>query len=359
MWPGCSPIYLLLVPSGSASNWDGYCELADGRIGSATIEAVTGKIESSPQLLGSPWPQPQPSVSLPNSLDLGCIAHAFNMSATLTPPGSPTYAEAAELFRSMKVPPAFGPPNTQNRIGPLTEAQHIQVTDVQPVVIRAPSMELRGGQYVVTGPPREQSVLTEQQKCMLGKEGWLLEFEYQMPAGISPNQTRFRAFVRREWLKQKNLEVTDYYSKPTDSLVAESADRLLARLAANISVSEAVTRLPEEFQQLYEEAQGKVGTLTEVLGGQCVVAGYCPAKFVCVGCAGNVPDPARRASVEQKMSWALEQADVTTREGLPLEAERMRQLARDCAVMLREMDQIDAYRRDEQRAAFVSIDSIH
>lgn len=162
-----------------------------------------------------------------------------------------------------------------------------------------------------------------------------------------------------EWLKQKNLEVTDYYSKPTDSLIAESADRLLARLAANISVSEAVTRLPEEFQQLYEEAQGKVGTLTEVLGGQCVVAGYCPAKFVCVGCAGNVPDPARRASVEQKMSWALEQADVTTREGLPLEAERMRQLARDCAVMLHEMDQIDAYRRDEQRAAFVSIDSIH
>jgi len=34
-----------------------------------------------------------------------------------------------------------------------------------------------------------------------------------------------------QWLKQKNLDVTDYYSQPTESMVAEAADRYLSRVA--------------------------------------------------------------------------------------------------------------------------------
>jgi len=75
------------------------------------------------------------------------------------------------------------------------------------------------------------------------------------------------------WLHQKNLGVTDYYSKPTESMVAEASDLFLSRVAAQINVSEAVLRSPDELQQLYKEARGKAGTLADVIGGQCVSHG--------------------------------------------------------------------------------------
>lgn len=157
-----------------------------------------------------------------------------------------------------------------------------------------------------------------------------------------------------EWLKQKSLDVTDYYSKPTESMVGEAADQFLTRTAAHVRVAEAVRRTPQELQKLYEDARGKVGTLSEVIGGHCVSHGFCAAKFACVGCAAKVPDPAKRNQVERHKQWALMQVDFTTQEGLYPEAERMKQLVRDCETELSEMDQIDAYRRDEVRVARVN-----
>ena len=154
-----------------------------------------------------------------------------------------------------------------------------------------------------------------------------------------------------EWLKQKNLDVTDYYSEPTDAMVADAADRYLARIAAHVHVGEAVRRSPGELRELYEAARGKVGTLAEVIGGHCVSHGYCAAKFACAGCAGKVPDPAKRHQVERHRAWAQGQVTLATDDGLYPEAERMKQLIRDCDTELQEMDQIDAYRRDEARAA--------
>ena len=52
------------------------------------------------------------------------------------------------------------------------------------------------------------------------------------------------------WLHQKNLRVTDYYSQPTESMVAEASDVFLSRVAAQINVSEAVLRSPDELLQL-------------------------------------------------------------------------------------------------------------
>ena len=118
------------------------------------------------------------------------------------------------------------------------------------------------------------------------------------------------------WLHQKNLTITDYYSQPTESMVAEASDLFLSRVAAQINVSEAVLRSPEELQRLYEEAQGKAGTLADVIGGQCVSHGYCAAKFACVGCAGKVPDPAKRNQIEKHKQWASLQVDYATQEVL-------------------------------------------
>jgi integrase len=59
-----------------------------------------------------------------------------------------------------------------------------------------------------------------------------------------------------QWLKQKNLDVTDYYSQPTESMVAEAADRYLSRVAVAIHVHKAVQCSPQELQKLYHEARG-------------------------------------------------------------------------------------------------------
>ena len=159
-----------------------------------------------------------------------------------------------------------------------------------------------------------------------------------------------------EWLKQKNLDVTDYYSQPTDTMVADAADRYLARIAAHVQVGDAVRRSPTELRELYAAARGKVGTLAEVIGGHCVSHGFCAAKFACVGCAGKVPDPAKRHQVERHRTWAQAQVALATDDGLYPEAERMKQLVHDCDTELHEMEQIDGYRRDEAREAHIHAD---
>src|SRR5215471_19200525 len=138
-------------------------------------------------------------------------------------------------------------------------------------------------------------------------------------------------------------------------MVAEASDLFLSRIAARIDVGEAVLRSPDELQQLYESARGKAGTLADVIGGQCVSHGYCAAKFACVGCAGKVPDPAKRYQIEKHKQWALLQVDYATQEGLHPEAERMKQLMRDCDNELAEMDLIETYRRDERREVSIQI----
>ena len=157
------------------------------------------------------------------------------------------------------------------------------------------------------------------------------------------------------WLHQKNLEVTEYYSKPTESMLAEASDLYLARIATQINVHEAVLRSPEELLRIYESARGKAGTLADVIGGQCVSHGYCAAKFACVGCPGKVPDPAKRHQIERHKEWALLQVGYATQEGLRPEAERMKQLVRDCDDELAEMDLIESYRKDERRGVSIQI----
>jgi hypothetical protein len=158
------------------------------------------------------------------------------------------------------------------------------------------------------------------------------------------------------WLHQKNVDVTDYYSKPTESMIAEAADIFLARVASQVDVHHAVLRSPEELRTLFEEARGKAGTLAEVIGGHCVSHGYCAAKFACVGCAGKVPDPAKRYQIERHRQWALDQVDFATQEGLYPETARMQQLVRECDNELQEMELIDRYRRDEEREVTIQVD---
>ena len=84
-----------------------------------------------------------------------------------------------------------------------------------------------------------------------------------------------------------------YYARPTKQQVVEAAELLFVD---RIDVAAEAVRHPDEIGQLLRDAEGQIGALSEVLGGTCVVGNMCPAKFACVGCAGNAPDPNRRAS---------------------------------------------------------------
>ena len=154
--------------------------------------------------------------------------------------------------------------------------------------------------------------------------------------------------VVAELLHQKNVDVTKYYSGPTRSMVAQSADEYLSSVALDLDVEEKLTRSPAELQELYQEAQGKAGTLSEVIGGVCVSHGYCQTKFECIGCAGKVPDPTKRSQVIRKLDWAKGEVGYATNEGLLPEAARMRRLVEDCKLELREMDLMEECESDEK-----------
>ena len=100
-----------------------------------------------------------------------------------------------------------------------------------------------------------------------------------------------------------------------------------------------------------------MGTLADVIGGQCVSHGFCAAKFACVGCPGKVPEPAKRLQLEKHKVWALQQVTYAAEEGLLPEAERMRQLARDCETELQEIEAIETYQKDEKRAVHIHIEA--
>jgi len=96
-----------------------------------------------------------------------------------------------------------------------------------------------------------------------------------------------------------------------------------------------------------------IGALTEVLGGTCVVANFCPAKFACIGCAGNAPDPDKRYQIERKLAWAKEQAAWAAKENLLAEERQMKHLVQDCELMVEEMDLIDSARKDAAQSVTV------
>jgi hypothetical protein len=150
-----------------------------------------------------------------------------------------------------------------------------------------------------------------------------------------------------KWLQQKNLEVTGYYSEMPEYMQLEQHTSFVARLATQIKVREAILRSPEEIQKQAEAARKRVGMLVPVCGGDCTLDAYCPNQFECIHCPAKAPDPEKRSQVEEKRNWAEERLAYYEREGLVLEAEKMKQLVRGCDLELQEMNMIGAYRKDE------------
>lgn len=151
-------------------------------------------------------------------------------------------------------------------------------------------------------------------------------------------------------LHQRDRTVTKYYARPTATQVLNAAEMIFVD---RIDVGAEALRSPEEIGRMLKDAEGKVGALTEVFGGMCVVANMCPAKFACVGCAGNAPDPSKRHQIQQKLAWAEQQAAYAVREKLLAEERKLQQLIADCKLVMEEMDLIEAARADQ--AQIVSV----
>lgn len=121
-----------------------------------------------------------------------------------------------------------------------------------------------------------------------------------------------------------------------------------------IDLAAEMRRSPDEIARLIRDAEGKVGALTEVIGGTCTVGNMCPAKFACIGCSGNAPDPEKRHQVMQKREWAETQAAYALEQGLLAEERQMRGVMESCKLTLDEMDLIDTARADSRRLVMIT-----
>jgi hypothetical protein len=157
-------------------------------------------------------------------------------------------------------------------------------------------------------------------------------------------------------LKHKNPYVTEYYSRPTNEIVAEWADPFLDRLAAHLSEEGILAREPPALRAQYERAVEQVGTLFDVLGGDCTLHGICPIQFACIGCAANVPDPRKRHQVERELARCQERIAECLADNRVHEAERWRQHQRRCLVVLKEMDLLESYQQDEERRVTIHLE---
>jgi len=151
-------------------------------------------------------------------------------------------------------------------------------------------------------------------------------------------------------LKQRDVEVTRYYAQPTPAQLVEVQERIFLD---RLDLTRTHLRAPAEIRRQLEDAQGGVGALVPVVGGTCTVANMCPAKFACLGCAGNAPDPAKRAQVEEFKRIYGDMVQLASGQGLRAEERKAREVVAGCEDMLAEMALIEAVERNGEQAAEV------
>lgn len=154
-------------------------------------------------------------------------------------------------------------------------------------------------------------------------------------------------------LKQRDVEVTRYYAQPTPAQLVEVQERIFLD---RLDLTRTHLRAPAAIRRQFEDARGGVGALVPVVGGTCTVANMCPAKFACLGCAGNAPDPAKRAQVEEFKRIYEDMVRLASGQGLRAEERKAREVVAGCEDTLAEMDLIEAAERDGAQTAELRYD---
>ncbi|PGB34974.1 site-specific integrase [Bacillus toyonensis] len=149
-------------------------------------------------------------------------------------------------------------------------------------------------------------------------------------------------------LNQKDLDVTKYYSQPTQSQVADVVSDFHTSMATTTDMMKEVLRQPEEIQALFERQREISGPFSKTVGGTCVTNKICPTKLACVGCATKIPEPEQKHELLDYLEWAEKTKSHYQEKGYKLEVLKIKKTIHDAKVELKEIALIEEYRRDKE-----------
>lgn len=102
-------------------------------------------------------------------------------------------------------------------------------------------------------------------------------------------------------LKQVDIEVTDYYSKPSPQELYRRLGPALTALAELAGTNPATVRTVGDIQTLAQDALKRYGVLRHTPGGACAAFTPCEVQFKCASCPAYIPDPIRGYEVREKI----------------------------------------------------------
>ncbi|WRU96253.1 site-specific integrase [Priestia filamentosa] len=147
-------------------------------------------------------------------------------------------------------------------------------------------------------------------------------------------------------LHHRNLTTTAYYSEPTASIIGEKVGELHDIILDYIDIDEAVLRHPEELENALKEHKEKVGVFNNVLGGVCVTDRICPIKMACLGCQAKIPQPEKKHQLEEVIKLSKYEEKRYNDLGLTVEVKKARKMWNDARTELKEIEQIEIYRKE-------------
>ncbi|MED3729005.1 site-specific integrase [Priestia filamentosa] len=157
-------------------------------------------------------------------------------------------------------------------------------------------------------------------------------------------------------LHHRNLTTTAYYSEPTSSIIGEKVGELHDIILDYINIDEAVLRRPEELESALKEHKEKVGVFNNVLGGVCVTDHVCPIKMACLGCQAKIPQPEKKHQLEEVIKLSKYGEKRYKDLGLPIEVKKARKMREDARTELKEIAQIEIYRKEQMYEPQVRFD---
>nr|WP_255786857.1 site-specific integrase [Bacillus cereus group sp. BfR-BA-01355] len=148
-------------------------------------------------------------------------------------------------------------------------------------------------------------------------------------------------------LHQKDVKVTEYYSEPTPSQIAQSVSDLHDVVSDYVDIDEVYLRSSEKLQKELDEYQEKVGVFNNVLGGTCVTDMVCPIKMACLGCQAKIPDPEKRHELVEVIDLSKDMEKRYADLGLTVEVKKARAMRRHARNELKEIESIERYREEQ------------
>lgn len=157
-------------------------------------------------------------------------------------------------------------------------------------------------------------------------------------------------------LHQRDTGVTEYYSEPTPSQVAQSVSDLHDVISDYVNLDEAVLRSPKELEKELEEYKQQVGVFNNVLGGTCVTAFVCPTKMQCLGCQAKVPQPEKKHELEEVIELSKDMEKRFRAMNLPVEIKKAKAMRKHARNELKEIELIEKYREEQKYEPHIQFD---